>query len=98
MPSTPCMPATAAPPHSQWSLSGQVMGSADSVRQCLEAVVWLDAACARARFGRWLLCVPPERAEWGGIPGRAVAKARKTGQKQARGAVAALAGQALQQE
>jgi hypothetical protein len=43
-----------------WVLTGQVAEAGHAVQHSLDTVVWLDAAAARARYGRWIGGVLPE--------------------------------------
>jgi hypothetical protein len=43
-----------------WVLTGQVAEAGHAVQHSLDTVVWLDAAAARAQYGRWIGGVLPE--------------------------------------
>ncbi|CAG9467565.1 unnamed protein product [Pedinophyceae sp. YPF-701] len=57
-------------------LSAAAAACSQDLTQALDAVVWLDATVARARYSRWLDAVRPETTRF---PTSAVAKARKGG-------------------
>eukprot|EP00884_Botryococcus_braunii_P008293 jgi/Botrbrau1/17465/Bobra.0054s0052.1 len=47
-----------------WKLTGRVADGEDTLLHALDAVVWLDVALARARYGRWLHAHMPELVPW----------------------------------